>query len=74
MEIFGETPDGLKKHDVVFEELSEDSLRVFARFGFAEARAELRNRIGFDPYKPLDEYGPEDLDFYTEWLKKKGEA
>lgn len=74
MQIIVDGPDGAKVIDVVFSELSESELRVYAKMDIAEAREELKNRIGFDPYKSLADYTPDDVKFYTNWKKNHRSA
>ena len=71
MQIFIDGPDGAKVVDVVFSELSEPELRLYARMDIPEAREELKSRIGLDPYKSVEDYTPDDLDFFINWRKNQ---
>ncbi len=71
MQIIIDGPDGSKVVDVVFSELSEPELRLYARIGVPEAREELKNRIGLDPYKSVEDYTPDDLEFFINWRKNQ---
>lgn len=71
MQLFIEGSDGFESVNINFSELSEDELRLFAKMDIAEAREELKNRIGFDPYKKLEDYTPEDIKFFDNWRKNQ---
>lgn len=71
MQIIIDGPNGSKVVDVVFSELSEPELRIYAKMDIAEAREELKKRIGFDPYKAPQDYTPEDIKFFSEWQKNQ---
>jgi hypothetical protein len=71
MQIIIDGPDGSKVVDVVFSELSEPELRVYARMDIPEAREELKSRIGIDPYKSVEDYTPSDLEFFINWRKNQ---
>jgi hypothetical protein len=74
MQIIIDGPDGSKVVDVVFSEISEAELRIYAKMNIAQAREELKNRIGFDPYKAVEDYTPADVKFYTRWKKNQTSA
>ena len=74
MQIIIDGPDGAKVVDVNFSELSEPELRLYAKMDIAEAREELRKRIGFDPYKDVKDYTPDDVEFFTNWRKNQRSA
>jgi hypothetical protein len=64
--------DGTSKTvDVVVSELSDEQLEVYAEMGSEEAVEELQNRIGFNPYKPIEEYTRKDAKRYSKFLKSK---
>jgi hypothetical protein len=69
MEIFVDGPDGGSTEKIDVTKLEDGRLRTLAKFGSSEARAELKKRIGIDPFKSLDELTDEDADYYMEWLK-----
>lgn len=71
MQVFFEGPNGLESVDVDFAKLSEAELEVYAQFGIADARKELKNRIGFDQFKAPEDLTPEDAEFYDNWLKNQ---
>lgn len=71
MKIFFEGPNGLESVELEFSKLSEQELEVYAMMGVAEARKELKNRIGFDQFKAPEEYTEDDAKFYDKWLKNQ---
>lgn len=71
MEVFFEGPDGLESVELDFAKLSEEELEVYAMMGIADARKELKNRIGFDQFKAPEDLTPDDADFYANWQKNQ---
>jgi hypothetical protein len=71
MQIIMDGPSGPKVVEVDFADLGEKELRVYAQIGIVEAREELKKRIGFDPYKAIEDYTPDDLKFFMNWEKNK---
>jgi hypothetical protein len=64
--------DGTSKVvDIDVKTLSEEQLDVYASMGAEEAIDELKSRIGFDPYKPLEKITDRDVKEYAKWLKSK---
>jgi hypothetical protein len=53
--------------DVDVKTLSEEQLDIYASMGSDEAISELKSRIGFNPYKPLEEMSDKDVERYAEW-------
>jgi hypothetical protein len=53
--------------DVDVKTLSEEQLDIYASMGSDEAISELQSRIGFNPYKPLEEMSDKDVERYAEW-------
>jgi hypothetical protein len=71
MQVFFEGPDGLEAVDLDFAKLSEEELEVYGMMGIADARKELKNRIGFDQFKEPEEFTPDDAKFYAKWLENQ---
>jgi hypothetical protein len=71
MQVFFEGPNGLEAVDLDFAKLSEEELEVYAMMGIADARKELKNRIGFDQFKGPEEFTPDDAKFYAKWQKNQ---
>ena len=55
--------------DVDVKTLSEEQLDIYASMGSDEAISELQSRIGFDPYKPLEEMSDKDVERFAKWKK-----
>jgi hypothetical protein len=62
--------------DVDVKTLSEEQLDIYASMGSDEAISELQSRIGFNPYKPLEEMSDKDVQRFAKWKKaqKKKES
>ena len=71
MQVFFEGPDGLEAVELDFAKLSEEELEVYAMMGIADARKELKNRIGFDQFKVEEDFGTDDADFYANWQENQ---
>jgi hypothetical protein len=71
MKVFFEGPNGLETVELEFDKMSEKELEVYAQMGIADARKELKNRIGFDPFKAPEDCTEDDADFYDNWLKNQ---
>ena len=71
MQIIMDGPSGPKAVEVNFADLGEKEIRVYAQIGILEAREELKKRIGFDPYKAIEDYTPDDLEFFITWEKNQ---
>ena len=71
MQIIMDGPSGPQVVEVDFANLGEQELRVYAQIGIVEAREELKKRIGFDPFKVIEDYGPDDLEFFMNWEKNQ---
>ena len=57
--------------------LSDEQLGVYASLGAKEAADELKSRVGFNPYKPLEKTTDKDVEDYANWLesqKKEGDS
>jgi hypothetical protein len=64
--------DGTSKVvDIDVKTLSEEQLDVYASMGAEEAIDELKSRIGFNPYKPLEEMSDKDVERYAKWKKSQ---
>jgi hypothetical protein len=57
--------------EVDVTELSDEQLNVYAEMGADEAIKELKGRIGFNPYKPIEDYNAKDIKNYQKFLKSK---
>jgi hypothetical protein len=57
--------------DVDVSTLSEEQLNIYAEMGAKEAIKELKNRIGFNPYKAIEDYTLKDAKKYQEFLESK---
>ena len=57
--------------DVDVKTLSEEQLDIYASMGSDEAISELQSRIGFNPYKPLEEMSDKDVERYAKWQKSQ---
>jgi hypothetical protein len=55
--------------DVDVKTLSEEQLDIYASMGSDEAISELQSRIGFNPYKPLEEMSDKDVQRFAKWKK-----
>jgi hypothetical protein len=71
VKVFFEGPNGLEAVEVDFTKLSEEELEVYAIMGIADARKELKNRIGFDQFKAPEELTPDDARFYAKWQENQ---
>jgi hypothetical protein len=69
MKIFVDTPEGGSLVEIEVSTLEDDRLNTLAASGSKEARDEVKKRTGMDPYKPVSEHTPEDVEYYMEWLK-----
>lgn len=57
--------------DVDVKTLSEEQLDIYASMGADEAIDELQSRIGFNPYKPIEEMSDKDVERYAKWKKSQ---
>jgi hypothetical protein len=57
--------------DVDVKTLSEEQLDIYASMGSDEAISELQSRIGFNPYKPLEEMSDKDVQRFAKWKKSQ---
>lgn len=57
--------------DVDVKTLSEEQLDIYASMGADEAIDELQSRIGFNPYKPLEEMSDKDVKRYAKWKESQ---
>lgn len=57
--------------DVDVKTLSEEQLDIYASMGADEAIDELQSRIGFNPYKPLEEMSDKDVKRYAKWQESQ---
>ncbi len=69
MKINVDTATGGKTVEIDLSTIDDKRLDALARVGSTEAREELKRRVGFDPYKPIEEFTKEDVRYYKEWLK-----
>lgn len=60
-------PSTGKVESIDFRKITEEQLRIYCKIGIPGARQELKQRIGLDPYRSLDEYTPSDLDYFQLW-------
>jgi hypothetical protein len=74
MKIHVTLKDGTSKTlDIDVTSLSDEQLDIYASMGADEAVDELKNRIGFNPHKPLEDMTDKDVNRYTEFLEAKQE-
>ena len=57
--------------EVDVTKLSDEQLEVYAEMGADEAIKEIKSRIGFNPYKSVEDYDAKDVEDYQEFLKSK---
>jgi len=69
MKINVDTATGGKTVEIDLSTIDDKRLNALARAGSTEAREELKLRVGFDPYKPIEEFTKDDIRYYKEWLK-----
>jgi hypothetical protein len=72
MKVHVSLADGTSKTvEVDVTTLSEEQLEIYASMGADEAIKELKKRIGFNPYKPLEETTDKDVQDYSDFLESK---
>jgi hypothetical protein len=59
--------------EVDVTKLSDEQLEVYAEMGADEAIKEIKSRIGFNPYKSVEDYDAKDVEDYQEFLKSKSD-
>jgi hypothetical protein len=78
MKVHFTSADGTSKTvEIDVTTLSDEQLNVYASLGSEEAADELKSRIGFNPYKPLEKITDKDVEDYSKWSesqKKEGDS